>query len=310
MSEQKIIYAKPEIKAETGKNAEKLIQWERELPGVRLYGYPDALGQALVKLGRVPVISNRDIPGELDDVYGSLESGDEILLRQNIKGQQVPSRWYEYMEDRKDIVSGLSDYLGVLAKPLIGYFTGYFVDSKKDAEKTISDIKRKYPITPEMNASYVLHKIKNKLEDAEKTRGTGGKPLSMDQQKDMVKADQEYYKKFDSFLHYVEDFNQKRFDNLFNQVRNLGVNLMTSKNIEEKATLAREKNLADEFTRYNALLSATKWPDSARIAFSYEARDNVKTGLEAEHPDIAKRVAVDEYKLTLKPEQKPQKSKK
>jgi len=150
--------------AETGRNWEARKKWETSLPGIRLSGYPEGLGQALIKLGMVPGYKGIDIPGSLDDLAEALDSDENILLRKNFVGQYVPARWYEYIQDRKDIVTGvLGDYfLGPLLN-IAGYFlAGYSSENEKEAEIFIQQVRRKYPIDPEWYLDFYLSQIPKK----------------------------------------------------------------------------------------------------------------------------------------------------
>lgn len=290
MADQQVVYQVGKIEGETGENWKKRKDFETSAWGIKLDGYPEGLGQALVKLGAIPIRYDRDIPGEIDNVLRSLQSGENVNLRRNVAGQQVPARWYERFEDRKDVVAGLADYFGLIADPIIGFLRGYYSDSVGEAEGIIRGINELYPITPEMTREFLYHKyglIKKKIEDAEKTKGTVGTALSPEQQEDINKI-KGMYNLFEKYIKETGEYTMKD-----------GV-------LEEKSSLARQKNLAAELTRYSTLLSSTDWPKEAKVAFLYEARDNITNGLQEEHPYLAERLKVEEGKLNIKPEKKAQ----
>jgi len=135
------------VPVETGANIDKLLDFQTQLKGVKLEGYPGALGPALVQLGYMPPIVKKNIPGYLDDLIENMQSERFILLRKNVAGFQVPSRWYEWLEDRKDIFTGIiADYGGLLAYPLIGFFAG--LSDLSETEEYIKKLHEKYPIDP------------------------------------------------------------------------------------------------------------------------------------------------------------------
>jgi hypothetical protein len=161
MAEQPIIYQTPEINAETGENVKKLIDFENKAYGIRMQGYPKGLSEALINLGYLP--GSKDVPGHLDNLASALKSEGPVLLRQNIRGEKVPARWYEYMEDRGDIVSGvIGDYFaGPLLDIVNGFLIGYNRDNKREAAEFLEKVKNAYPIE-QFETEYIDHIFKHR----------------------------------------------------------------------------------------------------------------------------------------------------
>ncbi|MBN2202994.1 MAG: hypothetical protein JW700_02325 [Candidatus Aenigmarchaeota archaeon] len=142
------------IQVETGQNWEKRKEYENTIDGVRLDGYPNGLAQALWKMDKLPErIIKVDTKGDFDNILKSLQSEDYVTQRKNIAQQNVPARWYEYMDDRKDSVAALFDYLTLIINPVYRYRNG-LSDAKDNAKGIINGIKQKYPIGFELMKEY------------------------------------------------------------------------------------------------------------------------------------------------------------
>jgi len=190
MAEEQTVFINPEIKMETGKNIKDLIDYESSIYGVKFNGNPIGLSQVLGNLGMLPPAKKENLPGYLDDIANAFGSDDPVLLRKNKKGEQVPARWYEYMDDRQDIVAGVfGDYF---AKPILYTIGGFLAGLKSKepihrAEKFIQEIYDKYPIDN-------VEGVRKVIEEGEKTRGTVGEPLSFAQFSDMCKLMGKFHK--------------------------------------------------------------------------------------------------------------------
>ncbi len=154
------------IQVETGKNIAALLEFQNRLQGVTLSGYPRALAQALIPLGYVPG-ARENVPGHLDDFAIALQSDNPILLRQNVKGQTVHSRWYEYKADRQDIVTGvIGDYfLGPLLDIANGFLAGYYLDTEKELRGKkgfLTKLEEKYPIDPRWYSESYTQEVEKK----------------------------------------------------------------------------------------------------------------------------------------------------
>ncbi len=185
MAERPVVQVE-KIEAENGENVKRLIDFENQAYGIRMQGYPKGLSEALINLGYLP--GKLNVPGHLDDIASALKSEGPVLLRQNIRGEKVPARWYEYMEDRGDIVSGvIGDYIaGPLLDIVNGFLTGYNLDNKKEAADFLVALENRYP-TQQFETEVIDHKFKHRkkgvpetkpLPEYEETKEEAGKPSS------------------------------------------------------------------------------------------------------------------------------------
>jgi hypothetical protein len=159
MTEQPIIYQTPKIDTETGKNIKEYLSFKRRLQGVELKGFPEAVGQAAIKLGYAPVLPAVDLPGHIDEALEAVQSSDAVDLRTNVVGQQVPSRYYEWADDIQGVISGtFANYGGLIIFPIIGAITGYW-SSEEDAEEFIQKVENKHQIKEEWVDDFIRYKI-------------------------------------------------------------------------------------------------------------------------------------------------------
>lgn len=114
----------------------------------QFFGTPRQLTPVFARLGLLPTREEAGVapvPGWIDDLAEALASDDPILLRINRKGEVVPARWYEYLEDGS-IGMAIGDYLYA---PLMGLNALVTAGGRGRirAENDIEKIKKSYPVS-------------------------------------------------------------------------------------------------------------------------------------------------------------------
>lgn len=129
----------------------------------QFFGTPSQISPVFAKLGIMPSIKEKgDVPGWLDDLADAFASDNPVLLRQNRKGEQVPARWYEYLEDGS-IGMVIGDYLYA---PLMGInaFVTAGGRGRKRAASQIDEIRREYPLSQMSTEDFVENEMKKAVE--------------------------------------------------------------------------------------------------------------------------------------------------
>jgi len=111
-----------------------------------------------------PAAEEKDVPGWIDNLAAALKSSNPVLLRQNRKGETVPARWYEYLEDGSfDKVIG--DYLYA---PLMGLnaFVTAGERGRRRAENAINETRKEYPLSQMSTDDFAEKMFKAEMEKA------------------------------------------------------------------------------------------------------------------------------------------------
>lgn len=162
MAEQPVVYQVDKIEGENGKNAEELIGFQQQPNSTIFQGTASALSPVMVQLGMIDAARRPNIKYSFDDFANAIASGDTILTRRNRRGQTVPKRWYEYGEDRQDIVTGVfADYIGAPLLNIIGYWMAGRDENIKDANEFIYGLHQKYSINPNLENNFIEHEIEH-----------------------------------------------------------------------------------------------------------------------------------------------------
>lgn len=134
----------------------------------QFFGTPAQLTPVFAKLGILPSIKEKtDVPGWIDDFADAFASDNPVLLRQNRKGETVPARWYEYLEDGS-VSMAIGDYLYAPLMGLNAFITAGGRGRKK-AASLIEDIRLKYPVSQMSTEDFVENEMK-KAAELEKER--------------------------------------------------------------------------------------------------------------------------------------------
>lgn len=128
-------------------------------------GTATQLTPVLSKMGKfIPTTKEIDVPGWLDDLARAFKAGSTVLFRQNRKGEVVPARWYEYLEDGStDMVFGAYIY------PVLTGANALITSGERGrvrARNTIDSIRKEYPTSSISTSEFAEKMFKAEMENA------------------------------------------------------------------------------------------------------------------------------------------------
>ncbi len=143
-------------------------------------GTATQLTPVLQKVGKfVPMTKEIDVPGWLDDLARVIKAGSTVLFRQNAKGEVVPARWYEYLED-----GSVDMVLGAYLNPILEGGNALLTAGERGhvrARNTIDSIQKAYPTSSISTSDFAEKMFKTEMEktaevEKERIRNT---PISL-----------------------------------------------------------------------------------------------------------------------------------